>query len=331
MSYIIVNDNHRGLKRKTGVTQASLWDFQGRQEAILQAVVAGATGATLVILGDLFDHGDVSYHVVLSVYQTLIQHKGDIILVLGNHDASKNLEKLSAFEFLCKLMPDAVMVNEPYDLEPGCRIIPHLPNQEIFDVAVEQASEDGIETLLCHCNYDNGFTVESDHSLNLTKEQAELFSHVIMGHEHNKRDLEGIDILGSPLPCTIAECSCAKGYHTWEGPGSELEFHETWNPEVAGDVDWKALDSTPADAEFIRVTGEVKAEEAELVVDAVAKFRAQSDCYMVTNSVKIGALDLGDLERSMETDLNTFEPMAVLKSLLTEENLTKLEAFQKCN
>ena len=330
MPNVIINDLHAGLKRKTGVTKASLLSYHEYQMGTLNYVVTEFKDDTLIILGDLFDHGDVSYRIVLDVYQILSRHVGRVVLVAGNHDLNKNLEKLSAFEFLCKLMPDAAMVKEAYDLEPGCRIIPHLPNQEIFDEAVSKASSDGIGTLLCHCNYDNGFTVESDHSLNLAPEQAELFEHVIMGHEHNKRDLDGIDILGSPLPCNISECVVPKGYHTWEGPGSEPEFKEVWNPEAAISVDWRELESTPPDMDFIRVTGEAKAEEAALVIEAVARFRAVAGCFMVTNSVKVGTLDLGNLEDRSESDLNGFNPMALLKKALTPEHLAKLEEFLKC-
>jgi len=331
MAYLILNDLHAGLKRKTGVTQTSLKDFHSWQVNILIKAIEKHGYMTLIILGDLFDGHDVSYQSVFRIYNALMNHTGKIILVAGNHDLSKNTEKLSAFEFLCKLLPNAATVTTPHDLEAGCRIIPHVANQKLFDAHVDEAISNGITTLLCHCNYDNGFTVESDHSLNLTKEQAARFDHVIMGHEHNKRDLSGIDILGSPMPCTIAECSVAKGFHTWEGPSHELKFHEVWNPEAAVEIDWRetlSLESIPPDIDFVRVTGKATAEEAATVTDLVAKLRASISAYMITNSVKIGDLDLGDLEDSSETDLNTFDPMASLKGLLSSEHKAKLEAFQ---
>lgn len=331
MSYVIINDTHLGLKRKTGVTKASLEAFQNRQVGLLALILEKHHDDTVIILGDLFDGGQVSYMALAMVHQELSMHKGKLILVAGNHDLDKNTEALSAFDFLLTVMPDAVCVKGSYNLEAGCTILSHLPNQTMFDQEIAGLVKEGVTTLLCHCNYDNGFAVDSDHSLNLSAEQAKLFSHVIMGHEHVKRDLPGVDILGSLLPCNIGECGVPHGYHTWAGPGHDVEFVEVWNPEAAISIDWKDLDSTPPDIDFIRVTGEATAEQAAMVIDVVAKFReAAPDAFLVTNSVKVGEVDLGALEEASETDLETFDPMALMKSLLSPEHKTKVEAFQVC-
>ena len=86
MPNVIINDLHAGLKRKTGVTKASLLSYHEYQMGTLNYVVTEFKDDTLIILGDLFDHGDVSYRIVLDVYQILSRHVGRVVLVAGNHD-----------------------------------------------------------------------------------------------------------------------------------------------------------------------------------------------------------------------------------------------------
>lgn len=66
----------------------------------------------------------------------------------------------------------------------------------------------------------------------------------------------------------------------------------TWKAENSFvQIDWKLLDDTPADADFVRVTGTAKQEEAAAMLQAVSKLRQGHRAYVVSLAVKIEGLD----------------------------------------
>src|SRR4030042_36571 len=136
MSYVIINDTHLGLKRKTGVTKASLESYFQSQLGVLDTLMKKHAKDEVIILGDLFDGGQVPYLILDRIHQILSEHQGKLVLVAGNHDLDKNYEAMSAFDFLCSLLPEATGVKGALDLEAGCRVISHLPNQRLFDQAI---------------------------------------------------------------------------------------------------------------------------------------------------------------------------------------------------
>ena len=322
MIYVIINDTHFGLRRSNGTSFAALEGLEAEQTRALAAAVTHANniGAALIILGDLFDSSKVSYSTLLKVWSILKDCAVPLYMVRGNHDLEKDRGQVSAFDLLC-LMLGSPAVTEPLQLEPDCCILPHLDNQNSFDSALA-AIPGG--TLLAHCNYDNPFAVYQDHSLNLSPEQAVKFDHVILGHEHNKRDLPGIDILGAPYPCQIAECDITKGYHVWEGPGHELELQETYSP--AGnyiEVDWHELAAVPTAAKFIRVTGTADFHEGAEVIQLVADLRKKHGAFFITNSVTVNGIELQAVEDAASS-LDTFDALAMFWQLLKPETAERI-------
>lgn len=326
--YAIINDTHAGLTRQAGATPRSMAEFSAQQSFLFHGAIQQCEAQDIIFLGDIFDKELVPYEAVVAVAEALRSSGGRKYLVRGNHDQGGNQEKLTAFDLLGYMTAsdNVVVVKEPTELEPGCWIVPHLPNQMQFDAAIA-ALPDG-STLLTHANYNNGFAMEKDHSLNLSREQAARFNHVILGHEHSKRVLPGLDILGALYPCNIGECAVAKGFHYWNGPGHGVEFQQLWSPsEGYAELDWKNLLGSQTLARFVRVTGSASAEEAAMVIDEVAKFRASSDAYFVSNSVTIGTLELGELESS-SNDLAGFDVLAALKEMLPTKYHDRMEALQ---
>lgn len=322
--FLIINDLHLGLRRKTGVTQKSLEAFNEFQLNVLYAAVAAAmdSSRTLIVLGDLFDSGNVALEMIWAARKAL-RHAPGVLLVKGNHDYLRNLTQMSAFDLLERILGVNPVLESTHVSKPGFYIVPHLVNQQSFDTALAGIPVGA--TVLAHCNFDNGFAVESDHSLNMSREQAERFGHVILAHEHVKRDLPGVDILGSLYPCNIAEASVAHGYHLWDGPGTDIEFVETWSPSDYLEIDWHEIQGATPTQRFVRVVGEASSEEATTVIDLVAKFRAESGAFFVTNSVKVGALELGSLE---DQNLEGFDPLEILKEVLPVQYHEKLEGLR---
>lgn len=323
---IILNDLHEGLRRQRGVTPASLRAYKQRQYDLLGKIVRENSQDEILILGDLFDGGLVPFEDLWRVWEILKEHP-KVTLVAGNHDLTRNTEQLSAFQLLGRMLPLAtVILNPTFDEATGIGIVPHCPNQNIFDAALEELKEAGAKAVLLHCNYDNHFAVTKDHSLNLSAEQASWFPQVIIAHEHNKRKVGHVEVLGAQLPTSIGDCATSKGYHRWEGPGSPLQFVETWNNSGYSEVHWRDLET--ATGHFIRVIGEASAEEAATVIELINKFReTSSDVFFITNSVKVGTYELGELEEVTEDMLGNFDPMEVMISILKPEYAERLRGL----
>lgn len=329
--YAIIADPHGGLKRQAGTTPRSMSEYSLQQNSLLKGILASCEAQEVILLGDIFDRDIVDYETILYTAEALRCFPGKKYLVKGNHDQGGNQEKLTAFDLLGYMLTDdnTIMVKEPTRIDVGAWIVPHLHNQGAFDEAMERLAESNASVLLAHANYDNGFALEKDHSLNLSREQASRFDHVILGHEHAKRDLPGVDILGALFPCNIGECGVAKGFHYWDGPGHDVEFQPLWFPaEGYAELDWRELlEPVGAQASFVRIVGSANAEEAAQVVDEVARFRAASQAYFVSNSVKVGTIELGELEDFEDGKLAGFDALGALREMLPQkfhERMSKL-------
>jgi hypothetical protein len=127
-------------------------------------------------------------------------------------------------------------------------------------------------------------------------------------------------MLGAPCPCSIAECS-NKYYHTWKGVGEPSPTF-CWSNEQFIEIDWRSL--VHSDHQFVRVVGEATADEAAIVLQEFSEFRRKSTAFMITNSVKIGNLEIGELEEAAG-ELDVFDPVATLMSLLSEDHKKQIE------
>ena len=306
----IINDTHLGVTRTAGttkesqerLTRAMLFDFNDLLES--------AEGTDLLINGDLFDRFDVDKQVEFLVFGMLLKWlrenaDNQLILAAGNHDLSKDSPRRSSFTNLCKYLSIARNGDERlaglafvdsglYEFETFA-VIPHMPNQELFEAELDKALQLPIHTLFLHCNFDNHFAAQTDHSLNLSAERAQQFAEkgvqLVLGHEHHGRHLGNVRIIGNQIPSSIADCldpNKVKQYAVLEG--RELTLHDFMPVEdVFAEVDWQT-DTLP-DKQFIRVTGEATYEQASEVVQRIAEWRKSSDAFVITNAVKVGTLD----------------------------------------
>ena len=181
-SKLIINDVHLGVNRAAGTTQQTAALLRQYLQQNLHDLMMRHTDHDIIINGDLFDAYNVAMSDVLAFYQTACEWlgAGDGVLTLGagNHDLSKDSSRLSSFEFIGAILesqyPGRVrVIMESTDLGDGIIMIPHVANQDLFNIEIEGAIEYAEnQIILFHANYDNNFTVESDHSLNVSREQA---------------------------------------------------------------------------------------------------------------------------------------------------------------
>lgn len=335
MSLTVLNDWHIGAVRTGGTTPTTAYQLRLDLLSQFEETLVGID-TDLMILGDLFDGPDISKADLLSTYQALarwqLQSGKQLWLVNGNHDLSKNSTNFSSFQFLAELLmsgPGVAHHIAEGRMTPHGYVIPHVVNQDLFNLELAKVPE--CDYLFLHCNYDNGFAVDSDHSLNMSREQAEAapVKHIVFAHEHQGRtELQGkIVVVGNNFPSSVSDCLgwLAKSYLTIDDAG-EYDLPICWQP--GGDFseqDWRELTDT---GRFIRVVGEATAAEAAAVVTAISKFRATAKALVITNAVKIeGMDDTEQLELSHE-EITAFNVREALRELLTDEENEKIDKLK---
>lgn len=326
----VLNDLHLGAVRSAGTTPATA--YQLRQDLLngTREILEHING-DLLVNGDLFDGPDIPRADMLEAVRMfsawLDRGEGDLFLANGNHDLDRNSTRLSSFQFfaqlLCGLYPGRVVhiVEGTYLDQHDAYVLPHVANQDLANM--ELAKVPRCRALFVHMNYDNRFAVESDHSLNLSREQAEALpvEYVVFGHEHQARtELGGkVVIVGNQFPSSISDCLGRDlKWSLMVHPNGSYTRQATWDPN--GDFseqDWRSLEDR---GRFIRVTGTATAAEADKVVTTLGKFRREAKALVITNAVKIEGVDGGAELALSHEDVTTFDVMQALLEYLGPED-----------
>jgi len=307
----------------------------------LSLLLATVEDNEVTVNGDLFDGFTVDVNEVVFAYELFadwmrVNDRNVLNLCRGNHDWNPRGDKLSSFHLLCHFLKarfgDRVQVfDKGFSVISGLIYsIPHMPNQELFNIEIEKAIDSTPlpgSYLLLHCNYKNGFAENSDHSLNINDDQVGALMRagwtLVLGHEHQGYSLRGgrIVVVGNQFPSSIADClgenrkfalrikddGNYESVETWESDGNFLE------------IDWHELDSVQ-DAKFIRVTGTASAEESATVVGAIATLRQKHDAFVITNAVKVAGHAIAE-EATMASleNVRSYNVMDAIMSQLDDE------------
>lgn len=362
---LLLNDIHLGVQRASGTTPASALQLQEYLLERLERILFEHRDKDAIINGDLFDSFMVSMLMILGFYNVarnwLIAtgREGSRPLAAafaphmkigrGNHDWSKDDSKLSAFDFVCRLLamefPDRfqAIVTSSW-IDERIYMIPHVANQALFELELEKAATalpDGRpRLLLLHANYHNFYKPESDHSLNVSEEQAKRLVAagwtLVFGHEHQAREpLSGVIVTGNQWPSSVADCLKNPGdkkYAHIIDTNLDLTQVETWSAAADfKELDWRQLEMSDNTTAFVRVTGKASAEEAPHVIEAISRYRKDCTAYVVSNAVEIaGVVSMEDLPASVENvkafdvygflleHLETDRQRDVVKKLLAE-------------
>lgn len=340
---MVINDLHLGVNRVAGTTQeslAALRDFSFLKHERLLHLAVPQLCNRIIINGDLTDAYDIPLALALRIYVDTArfltaQHHIELIWALGNHDLAKDSAKLGTVAFVGALLAGAFpgrfkLVSKPTRLD-DTYIIPHVVNQDVFDLELGRVPE-GVKYLLLHCNMDNKFAAEAEHSLNLDRETAKALKArgitLVLGHEHQGRELMkgSVLITGNQYPTSISDC-LTHGDAQKDGTKRALiidhdegshQFITTWTPDDEGDgwfarADWRELADVEEDGRgFIRVEGEAAVEEAADVIKAISNFRSRSKSFVVANAVKVATTEgLEDIADSIE-DIRAVDVMELL-------------------
>jgi hypothetical protein len=344
MGVLITNDLHLGVRRVSGTTLESQQALKQLQFVTLRNLLYNHT--SVIINGDLYDGFNVELRDILTtieIFSKYLRHGSNrLTLCAGNHDHSPKGDKMSAFELTAAVLknrfPDitGVAAGEGLtQLDNPLWVIPHMPNQALFDAELEKAvttCTGGV--LLLHCNYDNGYTEHSDHSLNISKSFLHrLNCHLVFGHEHHSRDLQSGDyrrtIVGCPVPTSISDCLDKKDKHALYLYDDTILSNKvvTWYSQEYKEIDWRDLAALDA-AAFVRVIGTATAAEAGEVVKQIATLRSHHNAYVISNAVQIEGINgLDSLASLTNEQVKTFDVLTALYEMLDEKEVQTLKGL----
>lgn len=345
----IINDLHIGVKRSAGTTPASASALRKYLLDGLRTLMD--TDDDVVILGDLFDDFTVEASDLYATFEILASFPNRLFLVRGNHDWSPRADKKSSFDLLADVLSHGsgnvqVVRDGLTHIGNGIWVIPHMPNQDLFDLELDRALKVDGYYLLTHCNMMAPEAWgKSDHSLNITKERAEQLAEkfVTMNaheHQHVFHNIgKGIHCLGNQVPSSIADClsrgkAQASGVKLLTTITDDYGLNQTtvWrSTDNFWIVDWRDLDSVPPDARFIRVEGEAEASEAALVVNAIAELRKCHDAFVIGNAVRVSGQEAISEETAQAfQSIKAFDVMEAILSELNKAERTKIEEILAC-
>lgn len=335
---IIIHDTHLGVQRSAGTTPDSAAALTGWMQEQFASIL-NRVDEDLIVLGDLFDTYQVPLKTVLDTMSLLsmwLEKGHKLYLIPGNHDLSTDSSKMSSFQFLgavFKNHPRVVYQQGGGHITEDVYAISHVTNQDLFDLELSKVPK--CKYLLVHANYDNNFAKESDHSLNMSREQVEAapVEVVFFAHEHYYReDLRGkVFISGNQFPSSVSDC-LHKTDKFMTRLGDKPERIMTWATaggiEGGGyaELDWRNPEAS--DAHFIRFIGSCKAEEAADMANVIAAYRKASKAFVVTNAVKVGSDTEGaELELDSLEAINQFSVMDALRDYLSADDIKILESL----
>lgn len=218
MSTLVVSDLHFGAQRRAGTTPQSReglrsWMYQKAGELLMAHI-----DKDLCILGDLFDGFCVDtrdLHDTFSLLNSWLEaSKGKLYLVSGNHDWSPKGDRLASIQalsvFLSSRFESRVISVHGSVYEKGnFVIVPHAPNQDLFNLWLKPLLDARGKYILLHANCMSAFCDDSMHSLNVDRETlAKLSEHnlVIFAHEHSHRmPMRNVVVVGNNIPSCVSD------------------------------------------------------------------------------------------------------------------------------
>lgn len=329
---LVINDLHVSATRVAGTTPTSAADLKKFTLDSFESFMSGANESVL-IAGDLFDVWQASLSDVLRTYRILkawLTKGHKLVVMAANHDLSTDSSKFGSLQFLMALLSDEpnvqFVIHAGAWVAEGMYCVPHVANSDLFDMELAKVPE--CEVLFLHANLDNPWACSSDHSLNVTREQLDRLPAklVYLGHEHHARRLGKAFVGGVQWPTSVSDCLDKKDKFAYRIIGSAVEPIMTWDASGYEEIDWR--NPAPSTAQFIRFTGHCTPAEAAAMADTIARYRKDSDAFVITNAVRVGDDTEGDelVLDSLEA-INNFNVMAALRDYLTAEDMAILESL----
>jgi DNA repair exonuclease SbcCD nuclease subunit len=227
----LLGDPHLGRAFNHGVPLHRRGDREEMQWADFTASVMDVAGTQLhVCMGDLFDKWTVPYSVIYraaEIYRAAARANPSkrFVIIQGNHDASRDLERVSAFKLFSEIVsfePNIwVVKGKPTRLTEGNETFLFVPWDPVLNAAemIETHAEMFLGyganvTVFGHWDVLEAFA--SDNLIPVAKLKELGVSRAITGHDHHARDMEidglPVKITGSMQTYSFAEDHIGKLY-----------------------------------------------------------------------------------------------------------------------
>ncbi len=342
---LIINDLHLGVTRSAGTTPKTALALKAYLLTKVRDLMFSHLDHDIIINGDIFDQFNVSLNDAYDFYilcREWLEHSWDtaqLILAEGNHDLSKNSVNMCSLEFVVGALNNARVILVDKSLffpETNILIIPHIPNQDMFDMEMDKAAEFSDTLILVHANYDNHFAVQADHSLNVSEERAKAITAnnntLLFGHVHQQvKPMKNVIVAGNQFPSSIADClgNDTKQAFTFDPATRSIESITTWSAAHSfAQIPWDELGQA-GDFEFVRVVGKCPTEQAAEMLAEISKYRQRSSAFVVTNAVSVaGVVDMESLPSSLEI-AKGFDVLAYLFDNLEPEQVKVVKGLME--
>lgn len=303
MKLTVINDTHLGVSRQTGTTpesQKALTEFMKQQFLDL---LNRANNSDLLINGDLFDRSDVDKSIEFFVFRysqtwCINNPNKTLFLAAGNHDESKSSDIISSFHNLASYLESSIsnikVISKKYEeIYPGIFVIPHMMNQDLFTQELAEVLKQNPKYVFLHANYDNKFAAQTDHSLNVSADTALEFAKagctLVFAHEHKKRQIGNVHIIGNQIISSIADClgDDTKQYVVLDDTGLQYVTYQQI-ADCFAEIDWTA--SEIPEKHFLRISGDADHTESAATISKIRNIRQKSDAFVVTNAIRLKSL-----------------------------------------
>lgn len=322
MKIVMFTDPHLGLRRASHTTirsQRLLRDrlYEQCEEVIRYKDELVSEGETVWALcaGDLFDQFSNDEE---TIEQGAYVAKNCDVILAGNHDESNRTDVMGSLRLLSSITNSDIAisgdVSKPFagavddksvKSEVSVIYVPHCLTQELFEASIVEAvlmHGRRVEhyhrvLLMLHCNIGNGYgkLEDASSSLYLTpelQEKVKCFDHVIVGHEHEIKQVGNIKVLGNIYPVSFGEIS-DRFYYVYDTETNEFEDRLLFSAEREyGQLEAVELlesdGKISTDKFLIEIVGNIKQSEHTSLARAVANFWKTNDhLYAVKKSVEV--------------------------------------------
>lgn len=245
-SITLIGDPHLGRKFQTGVPMHRRGEREHMQFEDFKAQMLTDINPTLIVMGDLFDKFIVDYDVIYKTYRILVEANktgGDIFILQGNHDVSRNSEQKSSLDLLEIMsvhLENIKFVREVdyHTTRDGgelCMFVPYSEFSHTRDLVSAELAL-GAKPVMAFGHWD----IESfgnDHNVVPLDLLAPYCKYVVTGHIHQPQCYV-VDLQGNPIDVSNNE------YGNTEQASCQLVVTGSMQPYSFAEDEYQALYAT---------------------------------------------------------------------------------------
>lgn len=219
----LLGDPHLGKRFRNGVPLHRLGDREKTQWADFRSSLFTTGCQVHVCMGDIFDGFIVPLTVILktaTIYREAALASPNVVFVLlrGNHDASRDLERTSAFDILAALLADVsnirVVKDEVFNAAGGQSYVPWHPVHNASEIAVQVSDN----CTIAFGHWDVVTVSDKSNEVPVAVLKSKGVEVIITGHDHLQSEIEidGVRVIrtGSMQPYSHSEDPKGERYVT---------------------------------------------------------------------------------------------------------------------